>query len=105
MEVQFIDHIKKNNLFDNSHNLLLAYSAGVDSSVLFNLLLNCKYKFSVAHCNYKLRGKHSDNDQRFIIEKAKIHKVKYQDKSDVSILHITQELLFFFLRGNAQGVM
>ena len=77
MEVQFIDHIKKNNLFDNSHNLLLAYSAGVDSSVLFNLLLNCKYKFSVAHCNYKLRGQHSDNDQRFITEKAKIHKVKY----------------------------
>ena len=77
MEVQFIDHIKKNNLFDNSHNLLLAYSAGVDSSVLFNLLLNCKYKFSVAHCNYKLRGQHSDYDQKFIIEKAKIHKVKY----------------------------
>ena len=71
MEVQFIDHIKKNNLFDNSHNLLLAYSAGVDSSVLFNLFLNCKYKFSVAHCNYKLRGQHSDNDQRFIIEKQK----------------------------------
>ena len=85
MEVQFIDHIKKNNLFDNSHNLLLAYSAGVDSSVLFNLLLNCKYKFSVAHCNYKLRGQHSDNDQRFIIEKAKIHKVKYYTREfDIS---------------------
>ena len=85
MEVQFIDHIKKNNLFDNSHNLLLAYSAGVDSSVLFNLLLNCKYKFSVAHCNYKLRGQHSDNDQRFIIEKAKIHKVKYHTREfDIS---------------------
>ena len=85
MEVQFIDHIKKNNLFDNSHNLLLAYSAGVDSSVLFNLLLNCKYKFSVAHCNYKLRGQHSDNDQRFIIEKAKKNKVKYHTKEfDIS---------------------
>jgi len=85
MEVQFIDHIKKYNLFDNSHNLLLAYSAGVDSSVLFNLLLNCKYKFSVAHCNYKLRGQHSDDDQRFIIEKAKTHKVKYHTKEfDIS---------------------
>ena len=85
MEVQFIDHIKKNNLFDNSHNLLLAYSAGVDSSVLFNLLLNCKYKFSVAHCNYKLRGQHSDYDQKFTIEKAKTHKVKYHTKEfDIS---------------------
>ena len=49
---------------------LLAYSAGVDSSVLFNLLC-CKYKFSVAHCNYKLRGQYSDCDERFIIKKAK----------------------------------
>ena len=85
MEVQFIDYIKKNKLFDNSHNLLLAYSAGVDSSVLFNLLLSCKYKFSVAHCNYKLRGQHSDCDERFIIKKAKINKVKYHTKEfDIS---------------------
>ena len=85
MEVQFFDYINKNKLFDNSHNLLLAYSAGVDSSVLFNLLLSCKYKFSVAHCNYKLRGKHSDYDQKFIIEKAKIHKVRYHTKEyDIS---------------------
>ena len=85
MEVQFVDHIKKNKLFDNSHNLLLAYSAGVDSSVLFNLLLSCKYKFSVAHCNYKLRGQHSDYDERFIIEKAKKNKVKYHTKEfDIS---------------------
>ena len=85
MEVQFIDYIKKNKLFDNSHNLLLAYSAGVDSSVLFNLLLSCKYKFSVAHCNYKLRGQYSDCDERFIIKKAKINKVKYHTKEfDIS---------------------
>ena len=85
MEVQFIDFIKKNKLFDNSHNLLLAYSAGVDSSVLFNLLLSCKYKFSVAHCNYKLRGQYSDCDERFIIKKAKINKVKYHTKEfDIS---------------------
>ena len=85
MEVQFFDYINKNKLFDNSHNLLLAYSAGVDSSVLFNLLLSCKYKFSVAHCNYKLRGQNSDYDQKFIIEKAKIHKVRYHTKEyDIS---------------------
>jgi len=85
MKDQFVEYVFKNKLFDNTHNLLLAYSAGVDSSVLFDLLLKCKYRFSVAHCNYNLREEQSENDQKFVINKAKKNKVKYHIKKfDIS---------------------
>ena len=41
---------------------LLAVSGGVDSIVLSHLFSNSKFKFCIAHCNYTLRGKYSDND-------------------------------------------
>ena len=45
---------------------LLAVSGGVDSMVLANLFISNKLNFSIAHCNFQLRGKESDNDEIFI---------------------------------------
>ena len=42
---------------------LLAVSGGVDSMVLANLFISNKLNFSIAHCNFQLRGKESDNDE------------------------------------------
>ena len=41
---------------------LLAVSGGVDSVVLSHLFSISKFEFSIAHCNYGLRGKDSDDD-------------------------------------------
>ena len=45
---------------------LIALSGGVDSMVLANLFLNNNLNFSVAHCNFNLRDKESDDDEKFI---------------------------------------
>ncbi|MGV8915218.1 MAG: tRNA lysidine(34) synthetase TilS [Kaistella sp.] len=45
---------------------LLAVSGGVDSMVLFHLFKNSQLQFQVAHVNYGLRGKHSDEDQNLV---------------------------------------
>lgn len=43
-----------------SNKLLLAHSGGVDSSVLCAILKDLNCNFSIAHCNFKLRGAESD---------------------------------------------
>jgi len=52
-------------------NLLLAISGGIDSMVLYDLLIKLNYKLSIAHCNFKLRDKESDLDEALIILVAK----------------------------------
>ena len=47
---------------------LIALSGGVDSMVLANLFLKNNLSFSVAHCNFNLRAKESDDDEKFIFD-------------------------------------
>lgn len=55
--------------------LLIAVSGGIDSMVLVDLCNQLKLNFAIAHCNFKLRGIHSDADEKFILETAeKINK-------------------------------
>ncbi len=49
-----------------SDKCLLAISGGVDSMVLIDLFCKSKIPFSIAHCNFNLRGKESNNDVSFI---------------------------------------
>ncbi|MGB5497427.1 MAG: tRNA lysidine(34) synthetase TilS, partial [Maribacter sp.] len=50
---------------------LLACSGGLDSVVLAHLCSRCGLDFSLAHCNFKLRGKESAKDEKFVQELAK----------------------------------
>ena len=59
---------------------LLAVSGGVDSIVLSDLFLKSKLKFSIAHCNFKLRSKESEKDKRFVKKLAKHINVKFYSK-------------------------
>ena len=68
MKFKEIKNTLQNLSSDPTVNLLLAHSGGVDSSVLAELLLSDKKKFSVAHCNFKLRDKNSDADEKFVID-------------------------------------
>lgn len=67
---EFRNHIITNFPFLSGSKLLIACSGGLDSIVLVKLLHKLQIDFSVAHCNFKLRGKESDEDERFIIELA-----------------------------------
>ncbi|MES2763455.1 MAG: tRNA lysidine(34) synthetase TilS [Bacteroidota bacterium] len=58
-------NIHKNALFSKNDKLLLAFSGGVDSVVLADLLYKAGYQFNLAHCNFKLRGTEADNDTEF----------------------------------------
>lgn len=55
--------------------LLIAISGGIDSVVLAHLCNQLDIDFALAHCNFKLRGKESDDDEKFILELANnLHK-------------------------------
>lgn len=62
---QFKINILKNNLFNKTDKLLLAFSGGVDSVVLANLLKQTDYQFELAHCNFQLRGDEANGDTAF----------------------------------------
>ncbi len=61
---QSLNSIKFN--FQADDKLLVAVSGGVDSMVLCDLLLRSQLNFSVAHCNFQLREKESDEDEKFV---------------------------------------
>lgn len=48
------------------HHLLLAVSGGIDSVVLSHLCRQAGLRFSIAHCNFNLRGEASLADENFV---------------------------------------
>ena len=81
MLTELNEHIKENLPFLwNSHSLV-AVSGGLDSVVLVHLLKQLKLKFSIAHCNFKLREKESDADEKFVKSLALKIGVKFYSKS------------------------
>lgn len=71
MKKRLTAFIEKNYLFSPDEQLLVAVSGGVDSMVLCDLLKSCDYIFSVAHCNFQLRGADSDADENFVKDYCK----------------------------------
>jgi tRNA(Ile)-lysidine synthase len=68
---EFKIHINNNFSFLNESKLLIAISGGLDSVVLAHLCKFLKLDFSLAHCNFSLRGEESNTDQAFVIQLAK----------------------------------
>ncbi|MDT8308228.1 MAG: tRNA lysidine(34) synthetase TilS [Bacteroidales bacterium] len=68
---RFQQYIAQNSLFSKDDTILLAVSGGVDSVVLTHLMKISGYQFSIAHCNFNLRGEESDRDEAFTRTLAK----------------------------------
>ncbi len=71
----FTQHINHSFPFIREKKILLACSGGTDSMVLAHLFFEINKNFSVAHCNFKLRGNESDTDEEFVKQWAKKHKI------------------------------
>lgn len=67
---RFQIHLEQTFPYLKDKKLLLAISGGVDSMVLFDLFDTLGMNFSLAHCNFKLRGASSDRDEEFVKQEA-----------------------------------
>ena len=100
----FLFFINKNELFTPTDKVILAVSGGIDSIVMCELFNQTGFLFSIAHCNFGLRGQESDDDEMFVKEIAKKLDVeifckkfdtkKYASDKGISIQMAARELRF-----------
>ncbi len=74
---KFLRFIHSKKLVSSLEKTLIATSAGLDSVVLCHLFLQAKLPFGIAHCNFNLRGKESDEDEIFVKKLARQFEVPY----------------------------
>ena len=70
---KFLAYVIKENLFAKKDHLLIAVSGGADSTVLCALCAAANFSFSLAHCNFQLRGEESDRDELFVKKLSEKH--------------------------------
>ena len=112
---KFKEYIKNQNLFQPKDKLLLAVSGGVDSVVLCEVCKQAGYDFTIAHCNFQLRGDESERDEKFVRELGEKYGVeilvkkfdaeKYAAENKLSIQVAARELRYDWfneLIGNKQ---
>lgn len=66
MNEAFLAFINQKKLCTPHDHILVAVSGGQDSMALLHLFINAGFRVSVAHVNFQLRGKESDQDQEFV---------------------------------------
>ena len=76
MQDAFHQHIKESFPELSGAHAIIACSGGLDSVVLVHLCKAAGLGFSIAHCNFQLRGEESDGDEKFVEELAQILSAK-----------------------------
>jgi len=77
VQEQFLNHSDKHKLFRKDQRILLAVSGGLDSMVMLRLFTEARFQIGVAHCNFKLRGEESNEDERFVRDYCKNHHLSF----------------------------
>jgi len=100
----FNKHLLENFSFIRQKRLLIACSGGMDSVVLTHLMKTLNFEIGLAHCNFSLRGKESDDDERFVIGLAKKMEIsvfaetfdtkKYAEEHKISIQMAARDLRY-----------
>lgn len=101
---KFIEVVKKKNLFTVKDKLLLAVSGGVDSVVLCELCHLAGFDFTIAHCNFQLRGEESERDEMFVRDIGEKYKIdvkvrkfeteKFAEENKLSIQEAARKLRY-----------
>ena len=81
MQLKFESYIKDYFPYLLEEKCVVCCSGGVDSIVLFHLMLSLHKNFVVAHCNFKLRDEESDNDEEFVKNICKQNSIEFYSKS------------------------
>ena len=100
----FKSHLLNELPFLFSSKIIIATSSGVDSVVLCSLCKKLDLDFSIAHCDFSLRGKESDVDAKFTEDFAKSLNVlfylkkfntkEYKTKNHLSVQMAARELRY-----------
>jgi tRNA(Ile)-lysidine synthase len=70
MIARFVTFIEKEGLVRPDDMVLLGVSGGLDSVAMTDLFARSNYSLAIAHCNFRLRGEESDEDERFVAQMA-----------------------------------
>lgn len=82
---RFLQFIEENALAKLEEKILLAVSGGLDSVVMVHLFHRAGFRFAIAHCNFQLRGKESDQDALFVKSLAESFGAEYfEERFDVA---------------------
>jgi len=73
---KFKQTVREKQLFTIGDHLLLAVSGGVDSVVLCELCHQAGFPFTIAPCNFQLRGAESDRDETLVNSLSKKYGVE-----------------------------
>ncbi len=87
---RFKEHITRQFPQLAEHTFLLACSGGMDSMVLLKLCQLSGLKFHVAHANFRLRGKESDGDEKFVKDYCEKYNIKYHVTSFDTIGYVNE---------------
>lgn len=74
---QFKVFCQNNRLASQDATTLIALSGGLDSVVLCKLFSLVQWPFAIAHCNFKLRGDESNEDEQFCRTLAQTYQVPF----------------------------
>ena len=101
---KFGSNIKDLGLSREKDKLIIAVSGGIDSVVLCELCKQAGYDFSIAHCNFQLRGEESERDEKFVSGLGEKYKVevkvkkfeteKFAEEKKMSIQEAARELRY-----------
>lgn len=108
LQQAFNAHLRKSKLVSESDHIILAVSGGIDSAVMAALFHQAGFRFSIAHCNFGLRGKDAMADEAFVKQLAEkyhadcyIKRFKtrvYAKRNKVSIQMAARELRYTWFR-------
>ncbi|MDZ7646062.1 MAG: tRNA lysidine(34) synthetase TilS [Cytophagales bacterium] len=77
MKEKFVQHLATLGVNPKKDRILVAASGGQDSMVMLHLFFDSELSFGVAHVNFQLRGKESDEDEQFVKTWCMHHQIPF----------------------------